>query len=60
MRRAGHEGLNKAVAPKFYTPQTREAVLLVDNMLKDPEHWNEEIRRYVACRGEVSCTQRVL
>ncbi|KAJ7503688.1 cytochrome P450 [Mycena galericulata] len=48
MRRAGHEGLNKQVASSFHAPQNREALLLVDGMLKHPKLWNEEIRRATA------------
>ncbi|KAJ7321576.1 cytochrome P450 [Mycena albidolilacea] len=45
MRRAGHEGLNKQVASAFHAPQYREALLLIDGMLKQPRLWNKHIRR---------------
>ncbi|KAJ3848269.1 cytochrome P450 [Lentinula lateritia] len=48
MRRAGHEGLNQSASADFWASQSREAILLVDGMLKHPELWNEEIRRATA------------
>ncbi|KAJ3927993.1 MAG: cytochrome P450 [Lentinula lateritia] len=48
MRRAGHEGLSQSASADFYAPQSREAILLVDGLLKHPELWNEEIRRATA------------
>ncbi|KAI3620758.1 cytochrome p450 [Moniliophthora roreri] len=48
MRRAGHEGLNKTVAASFQVPQYREAISLVDGMIKRPQLWNAEIRRATA------------
>ncbi|KAJ7611372.1 cytochrome P450 [Mycena polygramma] len=48
MRRAGHEGLNKQVASQFHALQSKEALLLIDGMLRQPHLWNEHIRRATA------------
>ncbi|KAJ7653935.1 cytochrome P450 [Mycena polygramma] len=48
MRRAGHEGLNKQVASNFHALQSKEALLLIDGMLRQPHLWNEHIRRATA------------
>lgn len=47
MRRAAHEGVNKAVAPTYQPLQIKEAVFLVDGLIKDDRNWDEELRRYV-------------
>lgn len=54
MRRAGHEGLSQSASADFYAPQSREAILLVDGLLKHPELWNEEIRRRVFLHLRIS------
>lgn len=45
MRRAAHEGLSPAAAKNFYGSQEKEAVLLVDGMLRANEEWRTEISR---------------
>ncbi|KAF8910811.1 cytochrome P450 [Mucidula mucida] len=48
MRRAAHEGVNKAVAPTYQPLQIKEAVFLVDGLIKDDRNWDEELRRAAA------------
>ena len=45
MRRASHESLNKGRVSAFHPVQVKEAVLLVDGMLRNPATWEQEIRR---------------
>ncbi|PBK94451.1 cytochrome P450 [Armillaria gallica] len=47
MRKAAHEGLNKAVVYKYHPIQTAEAVLLTAGVLAEPE-WNSHLRRTTA------------
>ncbi|KAF9003781.1 hypothetical protein BDZ89DRAFT_1080844 [Hymenopellis radicata] len=46
MRRAAHEG-NKAMFPMYQPLQLREAIYLVDGLLKDQDNWDEELKRCV-------------
>ncbi|KAK7694473.1 hypothetical protein QCA50_001659 [Cerrena zonata] len=48
MRRASHEGLNSNYARNYYPAQQKEAILLVQNVLKDCNHWDDELKR-TAC-----------
>ncbi|KAF8904842.1 cytochrome P450 [Mucidula mucida] len=48
MRRAAHEGVNKAVAPTYQSLQIKEAVFMVDGLIKDDRNWDEELRRAAA------------
>ena len=45
MRRAGHGAINKARMPDFYPIQFKEAVLIADGMLQNPQGWDLELRR---------------
>ena len=45
MRRAGHEAINKTRMPDFYPIQFKEAVLIADGMLQNPQGWDREFRR---------------
>lgn len=46
MRRAAHEGLNMRVAKDYYAIQTKEAAILADGLLKEPNSWDDHLRRY--------------
>ncbi|CAL1696588.1 unnamed protein product [Somion occarium] len=48
MRRASHEGLNNSFARNYYPSQQKEAVLLVQGMLRDSNNWDDELKR-AAC-----------
>ncbi|KAF9021983.1 cytochrome P450 [Hymenopellis radicata] len=48
MRRAAHEGVNKSVAPTYQPLQIKEAVFMVDGLIKDDRNWDEELRRAAA------------
>ncbi len=48
MRKAAHEGLNKAVVYKYHSIQTAEAVLLTAGVLAEPEKWDSHLRRTAA------------
>ncbi|PBK94425.1 cytochrome P450 [Armillaria gallica] len=48
MRKAAHEGLNKAVVYKYHSIQTAEAVLLTADVLAEPEKWDSHLRRTAA------------
>ena len=45
MRRASHEGLNSNYARNYYPAQQKEAILLVQNVLNDCNHWDDELKR---------------
>ena len=47
MRRASQEALNKTRATEFYPLQEKEAVMLIDGMLRNPKGWDGEFRRWV-------------
>ncbi|PBK94480.1 cytochrome P450 [Armillaria gallica] len=48
MRKAAHEGLNKAVVYRYHSIQTAEAVLLTAGVLAEPEKWDSHLRRTAA------------
>ncbi|KAI0056133.1 cytochrome P450 [Artomyces pyxidatus] len=48
MRRAAHEGLNATSAKRFHPVQTKEAVVLVQDMLADGNQWDAHLRRHSA------------
>ena len=43
MRRASHEALKMTIATKSI--QQTESLLLVNDLIKDPENWDEHLRR---------------
>jgi len=45
MRRASQEALNKTRTTDFYPLHEKEAVILIDGMLQNPNSWDEELRR---------------
>ena len=47
LRKAGHEGLNIRAVEKYQPLQEVEAATMVVGMLKDPDHWEDHLRRYV-------------
>jgi hypothetical protein len=51
MRRAAHEGLHKGAAKDFYPGQEKEAILLTEDILKDPDHWDDHFQRYIPVVG---------
>ncbi|KAJ7703909.1 cytochrome P450 [Mycena rosella] len=51
MRRAGHEGLNKNVSPKFHPIQSKEAIFLTHSLMVNPTAWDNHFRR---CRAAAS------
>lgn len=48
MRKAAHEGLNKGVVRDFHGTQTKEALILASDGLKDPAEWDKHLRRAAA------------
>ena len=49
LRKAGHEGLNIRAAEKYQPLQEVEAAAMVIGIMKDPDHWDDHLRRYVCC-----------
>ena len=47
--KAGHEGLNIRAAEKYQPLQEVEAATMVIDMINDPDHWNDHLKRYVYC-----------
>jgi len=45
MRRATHEAVNKGRVADYYPLQEKEALLLIDGMLRNPAGWEGELRR---------------
>lgn len=45
MRKAAHEALNKSVVQDYTLLQCKEAAYLVAGMLREPDLWDEHIRR---------------
>ena len=45
MRRASHEAVNKSRVAEYCPLQTKEAVLLIDGILRKPTEWEAELRR---------------
>ena len=44
-RKAGHEGLSVRASEKYQPLQEAEAAALVVAMLKEPDHWDDHLRR---------------
>jgi hypothetical protein len=47
MRKASHERLNPHAAEAYRLLQEKEAAVLVDNMLNDPDSWSDHLKRSV-------------
>ena len=45
MRRASHEALHKGRVAEYCPIQTKQAVLLVDAVFRNPAEWEFEFRR---------------
>ena len=45
MRRASHEAVHKGRVAEYCPLQTKEAVFLIDGMLRNPTEWEGELRR---------------
>ncbi|KAK7449184.1 hypothetical protein VKT23_013330 [Stygiomarasmius scandens] len=45
LRKAAHEGLNKAVAHRYHQTQTNEAVILTHGVLSEPTKFDDHLRR---------------
>jgi len=45
MRRATHEALNKGHITEYRPLQEKEAVILIDGMLRNPVGWESELHR---------------
>ncbi|KAJ7899595.1 cytochrome P450 [Mycena olivaceomarginata] len=45
MRRGSHEALNNQVAKNYFGFQETESTLLIDQFLKDPNDWDNHLRR---------------
>jgi len=45
MRRAAHEGLHKAVTPRFHPTQQKEATILASEILASPHAWDDHLKR---------------
>ena len=45
MRRAGHEGLNIRASEIYQPLQERDAAMLVADLLRNPEVWDNHLRR---------------
>ena len=45
MRRAGHDAIRKEILGEFHPTQLKEAVLLTDGLLQNPQNWEGEFRR---------------
>ncbi|KAG7451645.1 cytochrome P450 [Guyanagaster necrorhizus] len=48
MRKAAHEGLNKAIVNQYHPIQITEAVLLTADLLAEPGRWVSHVRRTAA------------
>ncbi|KAF5343046.1 hypothetical protein D9758_011155 [Tetrapyrgos nigripes] len=48
MRKAAHEGLNIRASEVYRPLQEKEAAILVDNMLKDPNSWDDHMEKTAA------------
>ncbi|KAJ7843607.1 cytochrome P450 [Mycena olivaceomarginata] len=46
LRRAAHEGLNIRAAEKLQPQQKREAATLAAYIIRDPDEWEEHLKRY--------------
>lgn len=45
LRKAGHEGMNIRAAEKYQPLQEVEAAAMVAGILKEPNHWDDHLRR---------------
>jgi len=45
MRRAGQDAINKPRHHEFYPTQLKEATILTDGLLQNPQGWDGEFRR---------------
>lgn len=45
MRRAAHQGLHQNAVEKYKPIQTKEATLLLNDLLQDSGNWVEHVRR---------------
>ncbi|KAJ7122958.1 cytochrome P450 [Mycena epipterygia] len=48
LRKAAHEGLNVRASEAYQPLQEKEAAVLVDNLIKDPEAWDDHLKRSAA------------
>ena len=48
MRKAAHEGLNKGVVRDFHGTQTKEALILASDGLRNSSEWDKHLRRAAA------------
>jgi len=48
MRKASHEGFNKAVVHRYHPFQFRESVLLTSSLIAKPADWDNHLRRSAA------------
>ncbi|KIM36078.1 hypothetical protein M413DRAFT_449400 [Hebeloma cylindrosporum] len=48
LRKAGHEGLNMRAADKYKPLQEIEAAAVVVDIIKEPDHWNDHLKRTAA------------
>lgn len=48
MRKAAHEGLNKGVVRDFHGTQTKEALILASDGLRNSAEWDKHLRRAAA------------
>ncbi|THU86529.1 cytochrome P450 [Dendrothele bispora CBS 962.96] len=48
LRKAAHEGMNVRASEAYQPLQEMEAAVLVDNVLKDPEGWDDHLKRSAA------------
>lgn len=46
LRKAAHLGLHLRAAEAYYPVEEREAAILVLDLLKEPNHWDDHLRRY--------------
>jgi hypothetical protein len=54
LRKASHEGLNVRASEAYQPLQEKEAAVLVDNMLKDPNSWDDHLKRYLHMYSDAS------
>lgn len=57
MRRAAHEGMNKAVASRYHPIQTTEAVALCQGLLRDADSWDDHFRRWDSPKSTSAISQ---
>ncbi|KAJ7081461.1 cytochrome P450, partial [Mycena crocata] len=48
LRKAAHEGLNVRASEAYQPLQEIEAVVLVDNLIKEPDFWDDHLKRSAA------------